>query len=92
MPMYDFACNHCGHTFESNVKISERDNTKDMVCPECATVGEIVRGVSAPMFAYGIVTKGGYGSSIGAFSDVLQKIHRRAPGSQLDKTSSYGFD
>lgn len=92
MPMYDFACKKCGHTFETNRKISERDTTSDMNCGECGTTGEIERLVSAPMFAYGITTSGGYGASIGGFQEVLSKIHRRAPGSQLDKTSSYDFD
>ena len=75
-----------------NRKISERDETRDVVCPECATTGELSRQVSAPMFAYGITTAGGYGSSIGGFQEVLSKIHKKAPGSCLDQTSSYDFD
>lgn len=89
MPLYDYTCQRCDHTFELNRKISERDETNDLVCPECSVTGEIARGVAAPMFAYGIVTKGGYGSNLGGFKDVLEKIHRRTVGSNLDKTSSY---
>ena len=88
MPLYDYSCKKCGHTFEANRKISERDDTASLICPECATTGEIERGVSAPLVAYSIATNG-YGKNIGGFKEVLQKIHARAPGSQLDKSSSY---
>lgn len=89
MPMYDYTCQRCEHTFDMNMKIAERDETRDVVCPNCGTTGEIARQVGAPMFAYSIVTKGGYGSNLGGFKDVLAKIHSRTVGSNLDKTSSY---
>lgn len=88
MPLYDYHCKTCGATFEMNRKISERDETGSVACPECATTGQIERGVSAPLVAYSIATSG-YGRNIGGFKDVLTKIHERAPGSQLNKTSSF---
>lgn len=89
MPTYDYKCKACGAEFELVRKISERDDNAAISCLNCARTGEIERLVSAPMFSYSTVTKGGYGSNLGGFKDVLEKIHRRAPGSQIDKTSSY---
>ncbi len=46
MPNYDFSCPGCGHDFEENLLISERDR-EDVVCPSCGRVGAR-RQVSAP--------------------------------------------
>jgi hypothetical protein len=40
------------------------------------------------MVAYS-VTSGGYGKPPEGFREVLRNIHRRSPGSQMDKTSSF---
>lgn len=44
MPMYDFQCQHCGHTFEALV----RSSSTPPVCPACASA-EVGRQVSAPV-------------------------------------------
>jgi len=89
MPTYDYHCKACSSTFEAVKKIADRDNTTDLVCPECAGHGSIERQVGAPMFAYTVITKGDYGSNLGGFKDVLAKVHSRTVGSNLDKLSSY---
>jgi putative FmdB family regulatory protein len=90
MPMYDFSCSTCEHVFELNRKISERDETVELTCPECSTTGSITRMVSAPMVGYSISVNGGYGSKVpSGFKDVLNRIHQRAPGSCMDQTSSF---
>ena len=46
MPIYDFACSACGHSFERLQKLSDADpNT----CPECGKAS-VARQVTAPSF------------------------------------------
>jgi len=47
MPIYAFACQHCGHDFERLQKLSDADPT---TCPACGAEGSIVRQLSAPQF------------------------------------------
>jgi hypothetical protein len=76
--------------FELNKKISERDDTLSDLCPECSTAGLIDRMVSAPLIGYSVAVNGGYGSKVpDGFKDVLKKIHKKAPGSNMDKISSF---
>jgi putative FmdB family regulatory protein len=90
MPMYDFKCSNCEHIFEENKKISERDDTTSLTCVECSTTGSITRMVGTPLVGYSISVNGGYGSKVpSGFKDVLNRIHERAPGSRMDKTSSF---
>lgn len=44
MPMYDWECNECGHTFEEMATYAERDT--GIPCPECGS--ESSRVFSAP--------------------------------------------
>ena len=46
MPIYDFACSACGHSFERLQKMSDPDPT---VCPECGK-DSVARQVTAPSF------------------------------------------
>lgn len=87
MAIYDYQC-ECGHVFEMNKKIADRDNTEADVCPECQQTGKITRGVSAPIVGYSTHVNGA-GKPPEGFREVLRKIHKRAPGSRLDKTSSF---
>lgn len=86
--LYDYSCKNCSTEFELSKKISERDNTLSDVCPQCGVVGQMTRLVSSPIIGYSIVT-GGYGKASDGWKDVMKKIHSRAPGSQMDKISSF---
>lgn len=88
MALYDYQCTSCSATFELSKKISDRDDVSNETCPECATVGQITRQVGSPMVGYSIATSG-YGRPPEGFREVLRKIHDRAPGSKMDKTSSW---
>jgi putative FmdB family regulatory protein len=44
MPIYAFACPHCGHTFDRLQKLSDPDPT---ACPACQQPG-VTRQVTAP--------------------------------------------
>lgn len=46
MPIYDFACSACGHSFERLQKMSDADPT---VCPNCGRES-VSRQVTAPSF------------------------------------------
>jgi putative FmdB family regulatory protein len=47
MPMYDFECTKCGHTFETVTAMG----APPPACPECASPTD--RLVSAPLFGQG---------------------------------------
>ncbi|MBP6534744.1 MAG: zinc ribbon domain-containing protein [Arenimonas sp.] len=46
MPIYDFACSACGHSFERLQKLSDADPS---VCPDCGKAS-VSRQVTAPSF------------------------------------------
>ena len=46
MPIYEYACQKCGHTFDALQKVSEGPLKK---CPECGAL-RLKRLVSAPQF------------------------------------------
>ena len=88
MTIYAYQCTECQEVFDMNKKIAERDSIESDECPACKAVGKITRLVSAPTIGYG-VTIGASGKPPDGFREVLRNIHKRAPGSQLDKTSSF---
>ena len=49
MPNYDFHCESCGHEFEENVPLVERDEVR--ACPKCGKK-QVKRGVSAVKLSY----------------------------------------
>jgi len=91
MPIYTYKCLACDAPQDLNKKIAERDNCAEEICKFCATKNTLERQVDAPLVAYSIAVNGGYGSAKHAsgFNEVLKKIHQRAPGSRLDKTSTF---
>ena len=52
MPIYEYGCEHCGHTFERLQKISDAPVTE---CPVCEATGAVKKLVSRTSF----VLKGG---------------------------------
>lgn len=47
MPIYAFACDACGHTFDRLQKLSDADPAD---CPACGVQGRVRRRVTAPQF------------------------------------------
>lgn len=47
MPIYEYRCTHCGHEFEANVEMRQRDKTKCCWCE-----GKTERLVSRPAPAH----------------------------------------
>ena len=76
-------CNDCNEEFEVMCKISEMDNPHE--CSKCKSTNW-TRQITAPMICdpvrVGVVKKDT------GFKEVLQKIHEKTAGSQLNQTSS----
>jgi len=79
MPTYIFRDKNTGDQFEKVMKISELDPFR-AENPHLETV------IQAPMVCD--PTRVGVAKRDTGFKEVLQKIHSRAPGSVLNKTSS----
>ncbi|HLT03347.1 MAG TPA: zinc ribbon domain-containing protein [Pseudomonas sp.] len=47
MPIYAFACDACGHTFDRLQKLSDADPA---ACPACGAEGRVHRQLTAPQF------------------------------------------
>jgi hypothetical protein len=80
MPTYVFRNKETGEQFEQIMKISELDSFR-AENPQLETVIQAV--------AFGDPTKLTSSRKFDSgFKEVLQKIHERSPGSELNKTSS----
>jgi len=87
MPTYDYRCNDCSHQWEGIRKIAEMDAPTHEPCPSCGETGNIGRVLmGAPSF--GDPVRLGKIKPDNGFKEVLQKIHSRTPGSQLDQSST----
>lgn len=90
MALYDYLCSSCGSVSEHNKKIADRDDCAPIACPVCGAVGLSNRTVNAPLIGYSVSVGGGYGAKVpDGFRDVLKKIHKKSPGSNMDKISSF---
>jgi len=82
MPNYDFTCSACGHEFEKNVPLDDRD--KSVECPSCGKK-KSTRGVSAVKLSYlGVksnLTRAGSG-----WNDVLNKVKKGSGRSNTIRT------
>lgn len=80
MPTYVFRNKETGEQFEKIMKISELDQFRE-ANPQLETVIQAV--------AFGDPTKLSSTRKFDTgFKEVLQRIHEKTPGSQLDKSSS----
>lgn len=52
MPLYQYKCNACEHTFNRKLKISERNNPIDEDCPSCDSRGHINQLIGTPLVSY----------------------------------------
>jgi predicted nucleic acid-binding Zn ribbon protein len=80
MPTYNFRNTETGEEFEVDMRISELDQYKQ----DNPTHQQFLTGAPRVNFR-GVGTKSVTDSG---FKEVLQKIHERTPGSQLDKSST----
>lgn len=52
MPLYQYKCNACEHTFNRQLKISERNAPIDEDCPSCDSRGHINQLIGTPLVSY----------------------------------------
>ncbi len=98
MPTYDYKCENCGHTFEKDLKISDRKIPTESPCVEqilhdgnstgqgfesCG--GEVKQMIVAPGFAYdNIKTRHSTNNKEpGWYSDKIKDMKRNIPGNTL---------
>lgn len=86
MPTYNYMCKECNHSFENQSKIDDRKIPEQSPCPECGAEKSVHQKIGAPMICDPV--RVGARKMDTGFKEVLQKIHERAPGSELNKTSS----
>lgn len=90
MPTYSYGCGECSHEFDIVLKIADRDVPVSEPCPNCGkpTVSKLV-GAAATVYTLSPTSVSKQGRVPDGFKEVLQKIHEKTPGSQLNKTSPY---
>ncbi len=76
MPAYDYRCSGCGHTFEMNTSISNRDKLTKKPCPKCKNK-KMHRVMSAP--SIGDSVKMGIKKVDNGFKEVMSKIKQHHP-------------
>ena len=98
MPIYDYKCEKCGHTFEEDLKIADRKIPTESPCAQqilhnensssqgfevCS--GEVSQEVSAPYFGYDNIKTKHFvkPSAVGKLEDRLKDIKSRMPGNTL---------
>ena len=91
MPTYDYKCENCGHTFEEDFKIADRNIPTESPCEEqvhrAASIcgGEVKQIISAPYFGYdNIHTRHSTNNKEpGWYSDKIKDMKRNIPGNKL---------
>ena len=98
MPTYDYKCEKCGHTFEEDLKISDRKIPTESPCAQDINVqqtkhmtfaqvcgGEVKQIIAAPYFGYdNIHTRHSTNNKEpGWFSDKMKDMKKNIPGNAL---------
>lgn len=52
MPLYNYKCSSCEHTFNRKLKISERAIPISEDCPSCNSIGHISQVIGTPLVSY----------------------------------------
>jgi putative FmdB family regulatory protein len=84
MPLYDYACKECGHTFERTLKISDMKKPEGEACPSCNKEGVIYKTLAGAPPLADPTRLGDTKKLPGDFKEVLAKIHERTPRSNLN--------
>ena len=86
MPTYVFQCDHCEESWERILRMSEYDLPCGEPCPHCATENKVHRVPVMPN--HGDPFRMGITKPDSGFKEVLQRIHKRTPGSNLNTSST----
>ena len=86
MPLYDFECEKCNHSFEQFLTIAEMDKPLKESCPSCKKKGNIIRIVGAG----GMVDSARLESTKGRlkptkeFTEVMSRMKKNHPASKFE--------
>lgn len=86
MPTYSYSCSNCNHTWDGLYKIADRKSPEIEPCPNCKAENSVSQQVSPVSF--GDPVRMGFAGKDRGFRDVIEKVHMKTPGSQLDKLST----
>lgn len=82
MPLYDYKCETCGHIFEKNLKMVDRNKPTIEPCPKCGEVAvKPYMGNTAPSLADPI--RLGRQKPPSGFNEVLRNIQKISPGNTI---------
>ena len=87
MPTYEYRCEKCEHYFTRNVSISSMYVPEEDPCTNCGEVAVKKVMLTAPTL--GDPVRLGIRRLDNGFKEVLQKIHVKTPGSNINTTSRY---
>lgn len=87
MPNYQYQCQKCQHYFEKVKGIDSMYEPEGEPCSECGEIAVKKVILTAP--ALGDPVRLGIRRPDGGFKEVLQKIHEKVPGSNINSDSRY---
>ena len=86
MPLYDFVCESCSHSFEEFCTIAEMDKPLKASCPSCKKKGNVISIIGAG----GMVDSGRLESTKGRlrptmeFTERMKQIKKKHPASKFE--------
>jgi putative FmdB family regulatory protein len=85
MPLYDYNCSSCGHTFTEKYMIEDRKQPEGEPCPSCQS-SSVQLLIGTP--GVGDSVRLGIRTVDNGFREVLSKIHESQPKSNLNNKLS----
>jgi putative FmdB family regulatory protein len=89
LPIYQYTCDHCGHTWDATYKISNRKDPEQEPCPECQKLQSIRQCITSVSFGMENDIRSKISKPQGEFKEVLSKIHEKTPRSRLNKVIDF---
>ena len=76
MPLYEYQCTHCDHTFSDVLKVDDRNKPLDAPCPSCKAAGGVEKLVTTARIVAGV---GDFRAKVPeVFKDRLREIKKTA--------------
>jgi putative FmdB family regulatory protein len=85
MPLYDYNCQKCDHTFTEKFMIADRKTPEEQPCPSCGE-NSVQLLIGTP--GVGDSVRLGVRTVDNGFREVLSKIHESQPKSNLNNKLS----
>lgn len=82
MPLYDYVCLECGHDFEKNLKIADREKPTNEACPNCGQF-ESVKQMIAKAPGIGDPVRLGIRQPDDTWKDFTRRLKKSNPGSDF---------